>query len=466
MERPMKKCPEISIIVPVYNAADFYERCFGSILRQEFRDFEVIMVDDCSTDGSAELLRRFWPEEAPPLRILRNEQNMGPSLSRNRGIEAARGKYLGFIDHDDAVAPAYLRKLHDLAEREGADYVSCGARTILADGTARQYTANSIVTPGGLPAMKYVEHFHFNLATWGSLLERRIIMEHGLRFTTGAFEDVFFNVRYLMYCRRAVTISDFLYDYHERDTTLSQSVTNADYDYLDSFCTILSMVEEFTTVVRRELGLSEEDVLRIHTFFLRLSVLRLETTAKKLEKESFEERLNEKLREYFGEHAVYVRAMIALCQEFRQSDQEKHLAESLQYQVNQTRILAKRVEIYDAVEPELQFLYRKQMMINVLLQMEGKPLTLFLEQPWYKEYWQLVAKESRTPGMVRYLEGQKATILAWMEGKDPVSRQFGALALLLADSFQEARNCMDPSIWPEKLRGDFAVLEAWERLRE
>ena len=466
MERPMKKCPEISIIVPVYNAADFYERCFGSILRQEFRDFEVIMVDDCSTDGSAELLRRFWPEEAPPLRILRNEQNMGPSLSRNRGIEAARGKYLGFIDHDDAVAPAYLRKLHDLAEREGADYVSCGARTILADGTARQYTANSIVTPGGLPAMKYVEHFHFNLATWGSLLERRIIMEHGLRFTTGAFEDVFFNVRYLMYCRRAVTISDFLYDYHERDTTLSQSVTNADYDYLDSFCTVLSMVEEFTTVVRRELGLSEEDVLRIHTFFLRLSVLRLETTAKKLEKESFEERLNEKLREYFGEHAVYVRAMIALCQEFRQSDQEKHLAESLQYQVNQTRILAKRVEIYDAVEPELQFLYRKQMMINVLLQMEGKPLTLFLEQPWYKEYWQLVAKESRTPGMVRYLEGQKATILAWMEGKEPVSCQFGALALLLAASFQEAKNCMDTSIWPEKLRGDFAVLEAWERLRE
>ena len=92
--------PLISVIVPVYNAAGSLHRSLRSVLAQTLSDFELIVVDDCSTDGSADILRGYEALD-DRVRILSTEKNSGPGVARNVGLQNARGRYIAFLDSDD-----------------------------------------------------------------------------------------------------------------------------------------------------------------------------------------------------------------------------------------------------------------------------------------------------------------------------------------------------------------------------
>ena len=114
--------PRISVVVPFFNNEDLLGDCLESIAAQTFRDLEVIMVDDGSTDGSAAIAAAR--AAADPRFTLLQVPNGGPGYARNRGVERARGMYLAFVDADDALpAHAYARLLHVL-ENSGSDFVS------------------------------------------------------------------------------------------------------------------------------------------------------------------------------------------------------------------------------------------------------------------------------------------------------------------------------------------------------
>lgn len=96
--------PRVSIVIPVYNRADCLGRTLESALAQTYRDFETIVVDDGSTDGTSELVARRFPG----VRLIRLERNAGPSVARNRGVAAARGALIAFLDSDDLWSPEKL----------------------------------------------------------------------------------------------------------------------------------------------------------------------------------------------------------------------------------------------------------------------------------------------------------------------------------------------------------------------
>ncbi|HVF37605.1 MAG TPA: glycosyltransferase family 2 protein, partial [Sphingomicrobium sp.] len=97
--------PAISVVMPVYNRADSVGRAVASVLAQDFPDFELIVVDDGSTDGTAEAVSA---EIDPRLRLIRLPGNAGGNAARNRGIEAARAPLIAFLDSDDAYLPHKL----------------------------------------------------------------------------------------------------------------------------------------------------------------------------------------------------------------------------------------------------------------------------------------------------------------------------------------------------------------------
>ena len=116
--------PDVSVIVPAYNAEGTIERCLDSLLCQT-ANVEVIVVDDCSSDGTARMLERYRRAHEN-VRVLRNEKNIGQGLSRNRGIEIARGSYLAFVDADDYVSPFMYEDLLELAgSYGGCDVAGC-----------------------------------------------------------------------------------------------------------------------------------------------------------------------------------------------------------------------------------------------------------------------------------------------------------------------------------------------------
>ena len=120
----MIEAPLISIIIPVYNTEQFLEKCFESVLRQTFADFEAIVVDDGSTDGSAAACEDFARRDGR-VRVVRQE-NGGLSCARNAGVDAAAGEYIAFLDSDDFLHPRFLELLYGDAVAADADIAVCG----------------------------------------------------------------------------------------------------------------------------------------------------------------------------------------------------------------------------------------------------------------------------------------------------------------------------------------------------
>ena len=125
-----RKPPVISIIIPVYNSERYIHRCIDSILRQTYQDYELILVDDGSTDRSGEICKSYANEDNRIIVIY--QKNAGVSSARNAGLAIAKGKYITFCDSDDELLPDYLAVM--INEPEEAELVIAGYRYIDENG--------------------------------------------------------------------------------------------------------------------------------------------------------------------------------------------------------------------------------------------------------------------------------------------------------------------------------------------
>lgn len=214
--------PAVSVIVPVFNTRDLLPRCLASIAAQTFRDFEAIVVDDGSTDGSAEVAEAFCRQD-PRFRLLRHGANRGLAAARNTGLRAARGEWMASVDSDDAALPDMLATVHAAATEGDFDVVAGGlrevdmagavlrtvlppARTVVFDGPPRDLFA---LTDPGMPT---------------KLWRRRIPVDHGIWFVEGRrYEDLGWTYRVLMHCRRIRILDHALFDYTIRTGSQTHS---------------------------------------------------------------------------------------------------------------------------------------------------------------------------------------------------------------------------------------------------
>ena len=110
---------KVSIIVPVYNVEKYLKRCLESLVNQTLKDIEIICVNDGSTDGSLAILNEYVRNDDRIVVI--NQENSGQSVARNRGIDVAKGEYIGFVDSDDWVCEDYFERLHNSAIQNNAE---------------------------------------------------------------------------------------------------------------------------------------------------------------------------------------------------------------------------------------------------------------------------------------------------------------------------------------------------------
>lgn len=197
----------ISIIVPVYQARQHLDQCIRSLAGQTFSDWELILVDDGSTDGSLDLCRQ-WAEKDPRIRLIRQE-NSGVSAARNTGIEAARGQWIGFVDADDWVEPDYLQKL----------YEHCGEAQIslcdVDDGEPRALRSELVaadvmrIVPSRYAQLPYINY------VYNKLVARELLFSGGPRFDAHRRrgEDAAFAVACLLRCQTVAVHPEKLYHY-------------------------------------------------------------------------------------------------------------------------------------------------------------------------------------------------------------------------------------------------------------
>ena len=123
--------PAISVIIPVYNAQEGLSQCIDSLLDQTFSDYEIIILNDGSTDNSLEIIQNYASKN-DSIRVI-DKENEGVAKTRNRGIVLAKGEYIVFIDNDDFIAPDYLECFYEAIEKEKLDIVIGGYKRVNKD---------------------------------------------------------------------------------------------------------------------------------------------------------------------------------------------------------------------------------------------------------------------------------------------------------------------------------------------
>lgn len=178
--------PEISIIVPVYNVGETLLRpCIESALGQTFTDFELILVDDASTDNSAAICASY---SDPRIRLLRLPENGGVSVARNAGVVQARGEYIAFLDADDRMTPDNLERLHHIAVENDADISAASFHNGLAGSLSGASAARiKIFSPTEATADALYQHTLDN-SPCSKLFRREICLE--TPFPPGRYEDL------------------------------------------------------------------------------------------------------------------------------------------------------------------------------------------------------------------------------------------------------------------------------------
>jgi glycosyltransferase involved in cell wall biosynthesis len=214
--------PRVSVIVAVYNMADCLPEAIHSLRTQMLRDIEIILVNDGSTDDSLAICERAAAED-PRIRVV-SGPNGGLSVALNRGLDAARGEWIGFCDADDRVSPAIYTTLLDLAERERADLPSVALRVITAESTTTGVTNFPIVGDAEtIRGRRNVLMRAFYPLLNGSrqvkgyrvicLFRRDLVEARHLRFCSCMCEDEMFMLDYLLSVRTIAVLRRDLYDY-------------------------------------------------------------------------------------------------------------------------------------------------------------------------------------------------------------------------------------------------------------
>jgi len=238
--------PKISVIVPIYNVEPYLEKCLLSIAHQTFKDFEVIMVNDGSPDGSALIAEKFV-ERYSNFKLI-SQPNMGLGCARNRGLELAKGEYVAFIDSDDCIKPDYLEKLYNAAVQNGADIAICGFEMhwLKTDIKVKNFIKKR---PGVYDAKEILKCLIRDLSVqfyvWNKLFKRSLFSENGIWYPRMRFEDIGTLPRVFYSANKVAVIPDYLYVYSKRKNSIISQLSEQNLnDYVRSLCMLRLFLEE------------------------------------------------------------------------------------------------------------------------------------------------------------------------------------------------------------------------------
>ena len=260
-------CPVlVSVIVPVYNAEKTLERCLRSIRGQSWRELEVLLVNDGSTDGSLDIIRR-WCAEDSRFRCI-DKENTGVSDSRNRAMAQASGELLQFVDSDDWIPSNATRLLAEAMLDQGAD---------MAIGDYIRVTETTTAEKGHIPRegkisraeyaaymMQAPANFYYGVM-WNKMYRAAVVRDNGLTCSSELSwcEDFRFNLEYLRHVRSVAVVFQPVYFYVKR----KGSLVDTQVDLANTVKTRRALFRDYKELYD-ELDMYEDHKLRIQAFYL------------------------------------------------------------------------------------------------------------------------------------------------------------------------------------------------------
>lgn len=241
--------PELSIIVPVHNCEKYIEKCINSILNQTFKDFELILVNDGSSDNSGKVCD-YFKEADSRIKVI-HQKNMGVSVARNVGLDISNGKYIGFIDGDDYIEKDMYEFLYSNIKKYEAEVAICGIENIFIKNDGSEKLIHQTSDFSGVKILNGEEAFSeslkskiFSVNPVNKLFDKKLF--EGERFPEWKIsEDAFIIPSILLKAKKVVCKADIKYYYvrHENSITTS-SFFEKDWNVTEAYLNHLNTVKK------------------------------------------------------------------------------------------------------------------------------------------------------------------------------------------------------------------------------
>lgn len=240
---------KVSIVIPVYNAEKYIEKCLKSVINQTLKKIEIIIINDGSKDKSEEIIREIAKKDSRIKFITRENKGVGPT--RNEGIELANGEYIIFIDSDDVIEPNMCEIMYNKAKKNDVDIVICNSNIIKNGKILRKEERNEDIKVNISSVSNFLNTYYHNKLyenrVWDKMFRLSIIKENNIQFgdlkkITG--EDLFFGITILPYCKKVIFIKEKLYNYYIRENSIMQTYNSQEVQKTIEF---IKEIEKFQT---------------------------------------------------------------------------------------------------------------------------------------------------------------------------------------------------------------------------
>ncbi len=232
----------VSVIIPIYNVQDYLAECLESILSQTYVNFEILCINDCSTDDSLAVLRKYAKKDIR-IKIWNNDRNRGQAYSRNVGLSNAVGDFILFVDADDFICPDLLQKCMEIVG--DSDMVCFDYKQVMGSETdvkQDRYQVEDGMYDGRDFLAEAVGRESIIIAPWSKLYRRRFLLDNQITFYNGIiYEDILFSFQCYVKARRIYSLKQKLYTYRVREqSTMRTGITEKSIgSYIICICELM-----------------------------------------------------------------------------------------------------------------------------------------------------------------------------------------------------------------------------------
>lgn len=238
---------KLSIIMPVYNVKNYIRKCIESVLEQKFIDYELILVDDGSNDGSGVICDEYSKKDKRIIVI--HQKNKGLSGARNSGINIAKGEFIGFIDSDDWIHKNMYYDLVNIAIKEKSDIVQCGYIKTENEEENNILINNYINNYSNIEALYnlYNNNYPITVVCWNKIYKKELFKD--IQFPVGKIHEDEFTTHKLLYKAKKVTFIESQYYYYRQrsGSIMSEKFSPKSLDKLEALREKISFMENINT---------------------------------------------------------------------------------------------------------------------------------------------------------------------------------------------------------------------------
>lgn len=225
---------DISVIIPCFNAREYIKDTLNSLKNQDFKNFEVICINDGSSDDTLEILNKFEFDKL----IVINSSNNGASFARNLGLDSAKGDYICFLDSDDLMPSDGLSLLFKSAKKFGSDLVVGDFSYLKNENLIYQKNIN--LNKELLDYDEFYKEYFLNsfVSIWAKLYKKDILLKNKIKFLEDVFiaEDLNFNAKFILNCKKISKVNKSIYYYRVGENNDTKNINKKHFDDVKKVC--------------------------------------------------------------------------------------------------------------------------------------------------------------------------------------------------------------------------------------